>query len=76
MRSVCKKGSLAVYRLHPDAADDPADLLSTLGHYYRRKGMREKEVEVIQEAMDWCVAHPEKLNRGFRLHLRRPLLHL
>ena len=27
--------------------------------------MREKEVEVIQEAMDWCVAHPEKLNRGF-----------
>ena len=57
--------ALAVYRLHPDAADDPADLLSTLGHYYRRKGMREKEVEVIQEAMDWCVAHPEKLNRGF-----------
>ena len=56
--------ALAVYRLHPDAADDPADLLSTLGHYYRRKGMREKEVEVIQEAMDWCVAHPEKLNRG------------
>ena len=34
--------ALAVYRLHPDAADDPADLLSTLGHYYRRKGMREK----------------------------------
>ena len=58
-------GYQAVYRLHPDAADDPADLLSTLGHYYRRKGMREKEVEVIQEAMDWCVAHPEKLNRGF-----------
>ena len=57
--------ALAVYRLHPDAADDPADLLSTLGHYYRCKGMREKEVEVIQEAMDWCVAHPEKLNRGF-----------
>ena len=57
--------AVAVYRLHPDAADDPADLLSTLGHYYRRKGMREKEVEVIQEAMDWCVAHPEKLNRGF-----------
>ncbi|MCS3064333.1 hypothetical protein NXX40_19040 [Parabacteroides distasonis] len=57
--------ALAVYRLHPDAADDPADLLSTLGHYYRRKGMREKEVEVIQEAMDRCVAHPEKLNRGF-----------
>ncbi len=57
--------ALAAYRLHPDAADDPAGLLSTLGHYYRRKGTREKEVEVIQEAVDWCAAHPERLNRGF-----------
>ena len=27
--------------------------------------MREKDVEDKQETMDWCVAHPEKPNRGF-----------
>lgn len=56
--------AVAAYRRKGEARD-PADLLSTLGHYYRRKGMREKEVETIQEAMDWCIAHPERLNRGF-----------
>lgn len=45
--------------------DDPADLLSTLGNYYRRRGMYEQAVVCMQEARDWCVAHPERFDEGF-----------
>lgn len=46
-------------------ADDPADLLSTLGNYYRRRGMYEQAIGYLQEARDWCLAHPEQFNEGF-----------
>lgn len=44
---------------------DPADLIGNLGYYYRRKGEYEKATEYIQEAADWCEAHPENLSPGY-----------